>query len=168
MTSYFLICLLFSFSYRKDHQWNPNDGKNQQKIGMGGASMSSPSSAWPNSMPAGGAFGGVSLLSLIKRLEKSFLFFRWVPNKIICGNNRHQLKPHQRIPLLPLVANRYVIILFIFYSLQISCYLPIQLLLIFSSFSPTHYSFFSLCLSNANTVNPLVFFLFSRPYRHIS
>jgi len=39
----------------KDHQWNPNDNKNQQKIGIGGANMSSPGSTWPNNMSMGGA-----------------------------------------------------------------------------------------------------------------
>ena len=57
-------CCLF-FLNRKDHQWNPNDNKNQQKIDIGGANMSSPGSTWPNNMSMGGApfaaGGGVSL-----------------------------------------------------------------------------------------------------------
>jgi len=47
--------------YRKDHQWTPGDGKNQQKIGIGGGGMNNPAPTWPNQIPMGGAFGGVSL-----------------------------------------------------------------------------------------------------------
>jgi hypothetical protein len=45
----------------KDHQWTPGDGKNQQKIGIGGANMNSSSTTWPNQMPMGGAFGGMGV-----------------------------------------------------------------------------------------------------------
>jgi hypothetical protein len=49
--------------YRKDHQWNPNDGKNQQKIGIGGANINSPSTTWPSQPTIGGPFGGGGVVS---------------------------------------------------------------------------------------------------------
>jgi len=45
----------------KDHQWTPSDGKNQQKIGIGGGNINSPSTTWPNQMPMGGSFGGMGV-----------------------------------------------------------------------------------------------------------
>jgi hypothetical protein len=48
------------FFYSKDHQWTPGDGKNQQKIGIGSGNANSPGTTWPNQMPMGGSFGGVS------------------------------------------------------------------------------------------------------------
>ncbi|CAF3711130.1 unnamed protein product [Rotaria sordida] len=46
----------------KDHQWTPSDSKNQQKIGIGGGTMHSPGTVWPNQPPMmGGSFGGMNV-----------------------------------------------------------------------------------------------------------
>ncbi|CAM4741085.1 unnamed protein product [Rotaria magnacalcarata] len=44
----------------KDHQWTPNEGKNQ-KIGMATGAMASPSTAWPNQPSMGAPFGGIGV-----------------------------------------------------------------------------------------------------------
>ncbi|CAF4133724.1 unnamed protein product [Rotaria socialis] len=44
----------------KDHQWTPNDGKNQ-KIGIGAGAIASPSTAWPNQPPMSAPFGGIGV-----------------------------------------------------------------------------------------------------------
>jgi hypothetical protein len=48
------------FFNRKDHQWTPNDAKNQQKIGVTGGNMNAPGTTWPNSSAMSAPFGGVS------------------------------------------------------------------------------------------------------------
>jgi hypothetical protein len=103
--------LNYLWFYRKDHQWTPGDGKNQQKIGIGGANMNSSSTTWPNQMPMGGAFGGVSSFIQSKFFKKNlFLLVRWVFNNPPCGNN-HRLNHLHRLTLSrPLLAHRYVIV----------------------------------------------------------
>ncbi|UJR35619.1 hypothetical protein I4U23_028369 [Adineta vaga] len=43
----------------KTHQWTPDDGKNQQKIGVGSGNLNSPGSTWPSQPAAAGPFGGM-------------------------------------------------------------------------------------------------------------
>lgn len=68
----------YCFFCSKDHQWTPGDNKNQQKISIGGASMNSSGTTWPNQPAMGAPFGGVSYLSPIieihNLLENLFIF----------------------------------------------------------------------------------------------
>jgi hypothetical protein len=87
-------------------------------------------------------------------------------NKIQCGNNHHLNQQQQQIHLLPLVAHRYVITLFCIFIYSISCYVPSGNFLFRVLYYPHTFlgyfffsRFLSLCLSNANILNPLFFFL---------
>ena len=43
----------------KDHQWNPNDARNQQKIGVGITNMNTPGTTWTNPSLMSAPYGGV-------------------------------------------------------------------------------------------------------------
>jgi len=45
----------------KDHQWNPNDAKNQQKIGMSAGSMHTPGTTWANPPPMTASYSGAGV-----------------------------------------------------------------------------------------------------------
>jgi len=55
-----ILSISIYFFNRKDHQWTPNDGKNQQIIGMSAGTMNTPGTTWPNSSAMNAPFGGVS------------------------------------------------------------------------------------------------------------
>ncbi|CAF3562657.1 unnamed protein product [Adineta steineri] len=44
----------------KDHQWTPNDGKGQQKLGVTNGTMNAPGTTWPNSTIINAPFGGTN------------------------------------------------------------------------------------------------------------
>jgi hypothetical protein len=43
----------------KDHQWNPNDAKNQQKIGISAGTMHTPGTTWTNPSTMSAPYGAV-------------------------------------------------------------------------------------------------------------
>jgi len=45
----------------KDHQWTPNDKKNQQKIGMIAGNTNTPGTTWTNTSAMSAPFGGMGV-----------------------------------------------------------------------------------------------------------
>lgn len=159
-----MLALFFS----KDHQWTPNDNKNQ-KIGIGAGTINTAGAPWSNQPAMSAPFGGVSncLFLFVHIYILHFITFRWVFNQLQCGNHHQQLH-HQLILLLPPVAHQYVIILFFFFfinqlllAFEKTIFQTLdRLQLLFKYFSPSHFSslFFFLSSNRIDTVVMKPFF----------
>ena len=53
----------------KDHQWNPNETKNQQKIGMNAPTLNTPGITWTKPPGMSAPLSGVSLLTFLCTVE---------------------------------------------------------------------------------------------------
>ena len=112
---YFVHNLKCIFPFSKDHQWNPNETKSQQKIGMNaGGMMNAPGTTWTNPSMTNVPFGaGVSWTCSIQIFSSLFfLFYRWIH-----GNNQQHPCPW-RIHLLRQMDHRYCIEIEFFFVLS--------------------------------------------------